>query len=667
MIDQSSTRLPSAAASDVERFFAEPGDWNNDHWYLFNPSPGAQKSSSVLRWGLESDSGRSLLEANNRTLLENLKLLVWTLYYDRRGASPLKPASLSQLSVGVAWLAAWMIDTDRQLLSELNEDSFEEYVRWVVARIEVRLGEDGLTHGRLYKYLVLWSHIWKQRDALTAVGVASPRSSPFSSKSVDALSAHVAKHPTQYIPSLPDQIAISIVNSAWAYLSRHGEALVGLLEKFLPRKIALLAASSPKSQSAKSAQIRRQFESLAPMADFSPLLSERSPKFTMRVFAWRLRDLMAACEILIQSSVGVRSGEMCSLNGGIVNGLPACVGLKALPSFGLELFVLKGLVTKKRERPERGEWVLGARPIGSDYLPPPLVAINLLVRINAVCSEEPNTEPLLASLGSRGGLPRSKRKGRVATLNQRSRYMRRFIDGHARFTEVPDRDATGQDLSWFKDSNNLRPHMWRKSYADFVYRLDRNLLPALSRHFKHVSVACTESGYLSQPDRIVTELKHAQERFTSRFLFELQHGRRPLVGPARKKLESVPAIGAKPISLSDVVDLVERNGFVIYDSEHGFCFGSLGIGWMRCGMSHWATQKPNFANRNVESCIGCPCFAADSRHASFWAQREEGLRVEAENAANASDPAAVLLKTKAKQASAIATALSSDRLRESEA
>ncbi len=59
----------------------------------------------------------------------------------------------------------------------------------------------------------------------------------------------------------------------------------------------------------------------------------------------------------------------------------------------------------------------------------------------------------------------------------------------------------------------------------YVIRTDSRMLPAVSQHFKHVSLAMTEQGYLGDDVELLGVMEDTATRETARMLCELATGK----------------------------------------------------------------------------------------------------------------------------------------------
>jgi hypothetical protein len=200
---------------------------------------------------------------------------------------------------------------------------------------------------------------------MRAAGVEPLPQEPFGGRKVIRLAEEMATKAIQKVPPLPDEVAVAIMNAAHAYMETAAPDVLRMVEDMLALR-DIYRASETISRHIK------KWEFSVPPGNFqpwhSPMAEVGSPTSTLRLLA---DDLSRACSIILQSETGMRANELCSLPAGLdpKTGLPACIEMQLSKSGMLELFYLKGTLSKTRPTPESATWLLAARPRGSDVLP----------------------------------------------------------------------------------------------------------------------------------------------------------------------------------------------------------------------------------------------------------------------------------------------------------
>jgi hypothetical protein len=307
-------------------------------------------------------------------------------------------------------------------------------------------------------------------------------------------------------------------------------------------------------------------------------------------------------------------------------GLPSCIVLRTSRT-GLNIvFYLKGLVSKIHSK--EMEWVIGARPADSSYIPPPVRALIVLQQLFHYWRELGERDDLIVSFCANIGLPKVKSSiGRPYSQNinlgQKS-FLRRYVDLGV-LGDNPDVDI-------YRDGQALSTHQWRKTFALYVIRTDSRMLPHISQHFKHLSLAMTEQGYIGNDPELIEAMDSVRQQLTARLFYEaatgktsyagqmatLIQGHRNMLAQLIKGKEAIPAYRA-------IEAWVIENDLRIWFAEHGKCLIRLRPNAARCheqaGTTNWRNDRPNFAFQVPSVCVGCECFLIDSEHIEYWQKR----------------------------------------------
>lgn len=663
--------------------------WGDVAWRLDNLTPGSSNSSCTIRWDVEIAEGERLTDATRIELLDALKKFVWSLFADRRRGRPLKPGTLGQVAVGLRILVRWIGVARIVCLSQLTADNFEMFVRWLSEQIVEEHGEEGLTEGRFMKSLSVWAYLWEQSGLLAEAGMQHLPHDPFCGVSCLAKCQQLIVEAPGRIPPLPDELAIPISSEAWEFLGQRADDIIELQQRYFdalntegrPRKGAklcdhrLITIASEAICSFRFSILpgtpkpwREQIEREVVVAT---IRQEQSLHGPVQAFRNLILDVRDAATIILQGGIGLRSSEICGLRGGWNGQWPASVELQSSVDGLLEIFYLKGILSKGHKVPKPAKWVMGCRPAGSEYVPPTVRAIIVLQNLLAPWREMGGRDSLLVSFSNPHGLP--KRRGSIAAciVDKLASSQKNFI---LRNVQLPIGESATDEHEYSKRRaliDEYRPHRWRKSFAQFVYRTNPSLIRALSKHFKHMSIAMTEKGYVGNDIFLEADLRTTRQRLAAQVLYEMVTGKRPASGPlARLVAEHRKKISAGATDdeevMSNILVLVRENDIRVQYAAHGKCFVSLFPLDSRChqlaGTLSWDTSVPNFSVREPSVCLGCKCYAIDPEHEEYWVRREQQNRRmhEEEESAGRLDSAYLFLH-RASQANAIVTAIGGRR------
>jgi hypothetical protein len=356
----------------------------------------------------------------------------------------------------------------------------------------------------------------------------------------------------------------------------------------------------------------------------------------LRSLVGSIRD---ACSIVIQSETGLRVSELCGLEPGIhpQSGLPSCVRIRRSYSGLNELFFVEGRLFKTVAGPRRVEWLVGSRPVGSKEIPPPVRALEVLTRLldpwRAMASDPRIAKALFAQPVTCRGMPGKSGIG-IAFEDMILRGQRRFVFRFVDLSKLPDRNRRGEDLAVYRESRGicLRTHQWRKTFARYICGTDSRMLPAVSRHFKHLTLAMTEEAYLGKNPALQDAYESNINQSTARILYENARGKPAQAGRMAKLIDEHRAELQALIANKDERDgrraiqkWVEQNRLQIFFAPHGKCFIRLDPVGARChevGQTvHWLNEEPNYATRHPSLCVGCSCFLVDKENEEFWLER----------------------------------------------
>jgi hypothetical protein len=637
--------------------------WQDSRWFLDNPTSGATAFQSMIEWDMLFEDGTNLLDACYADLLEQFRRLVWSLFVDPRTGKALKPGTAKVLSVGLRELLHWMVKNRYAGMSELDSTASQRYLDDCQARINGVVQDDLLqdlvdenepeaidttdreeneealhdtdnalqvTDGWVHIRLRMWRYMWAQRAAMCAVGVEPLPEEPFGGRKVAHLAKEMATKALQKIPPLPDEVAVAVMNGAHAYMEKAASDVLRMVED-------MLALRDTYKKHERVARRMKKWEfSVLPGSNqpwHSPLAEVESPAATLRRLA---DDLSRACSLILQSETGMRANELCSLPAGIdpETGLPACLEIRLSKSGMLELFYLKGMLSKTRPTPESATWLLAARPRGSDVLPNAVRAVDVIQKLLQPFRDMANGKvraTLFVVFDAGEGFPMDGQSISALTVGILLAWQKRFVAAHVNWATIK---AT-PDTEKYIDSKGecLRTHQWRKTYAQFVFQVNPKLLPAIARQFKHLSIAMTEGAYINTNDALLKDVaEHNLYRTTDRLL-EFARGTAPKMdGRLARLLEKYQSELATIIKGKNDTEAKQtmlawcsQRNLKLFFHGYGGCIPSLAPTEAECHKRaqtvHWANTAPNYATREPSVCTGCFLFMVGPESVEFWRDR----------------------------------------------
>ncbi|ALT79047.1 hypothetical protein [Paucibacter sp. KCTC 42545] len=609
--------------------------WRDPKWYLDVQKVGFRDSVGRFNWGIDMGSGSTLLDPAWEELLEDCRVLVYSLVYDPRmtGAQDAFTVSTrfgTQLRKLLTWMAEFGYDHFGQLDSEASWEFYEHVLN------SHRKAKAEVTPQSLQNDLQVLVTIHRHSLALQDAGARVIPEAPYNGEAPGKVADKAATAADGWIPPLPDEVALKILGTSFRWIEQPMDdvlALIALQQRVVPSNGTTVRGRPVETALASFvfSVLPGETEPWHPSLNTS--LDVASPQASRE-----LRKLVlhagAACAVLVQGTTGMRISELAALRGGTdaETGLPSCVRIRPSKTGLNELFMVQSQVTKIYDGTVM-EWVIGMRPAGSAYIPP---AVRAIQRLDALFSpwRDAVTAPQLI-LTPAGVTTLGRTTGVSATLEQISTNMKRFVAAYCGLETLPDvlQTPSGSlDLRVYKTGEGFRTHQWRKTYALYALRTDSRMLPAISQHFKHMSMAMTEQGYIGNDPGLLDSIDSVRRQRTVAFLLQqasgttvIAGGMADLVREHRQRLKDVVGDAKGTDAYLLMEEWVVQGDVRIWFAEHGKCFMSLTPGSARCHSiaktDPWLMRHPNYANRTASVCGGCKCFAVDGEHVEFWKER----------------------------------------------
>ncbi|UJM89033.1 hypothetical protein LRK24_11295 [Rhodanobacter denitrificans] len=642
-------------------------------WMLDALTPGQPDAAGTLDWQFQIVEGVLFTDPVFEDLRNTLKRFVWSLMSERTGGLALTAGSIRKVSTGIKVLVTWMFNNDYHKLSELTSVASEEFLcdlqdeyrgllsdEAATANLESGADEenastesdDELTTGMLRPRLQIWAHLWTQREVMLRFGSDVLPEKPFSGRSPRSLANELATKAEGWILPVPDEVALPVMREAHRWVIERSQDILALQLAYLDA-YASAGHLCEAMRVGKAKSAIEDFWFSADPATACPWREPITPCQRKSIFGgqWRinslgshqifrtlLEDLCAACVIVIQSEAGLRINEICGLSAGASSQSGSIVEVRGSKTGLNEHFFLRGLLSKMQRGPREVEWLIGSRPSGSREVPATAQAVWILEKLFEPLRTRalnPNLQnSLILCFTAPRGYPRDGvHVGRPIGAMLR-KLQRQFIGNNVDLSCLPDRNRADQNLVPFRESAGacLKTHSWRKTFAQYVFRTDARMTPAVAQQFHHLSLAMTEEGYLGNDPTLLEVMDSVRQEQTALVFYELARGHRPaagrlakLVDDYRAELAQLVGSGNRREGLDAIKRWVIAEDLRIWFSRHGKCFIKLAPVKSRChqlgGSEHWSNGQPNFAFRTPDACLGCPVYAVDAENESFWARR----------------------------------------------
>lgn len=630
--------------------------WAESVWKLDSPSARMRDSDCTIIWD----------EDIPLPVVDGLKVLLWSLLVSRPRDKPLALSNAGRVGQKLKYLGRWMVWRGHSRFDQITSTAVKVFRKDLVEAFSKdekgKPREIDVDTNTIAGYLLPLQYAHDQAQQMRARGVAPVTVNPFEGSSAWQVASDIVPEIESFTPPLPDEVVLPIVQQAHRWL--------GTPAKDILRLQAMCIAERDKGQShlTTTRAIRKKLEAFTfgkcrgedkpwhppfaefllryderpkPTSDFSEEGDERDEDSDREFYGIDLvrrliNNLMAACVTVVRYQSGVRHGEIFSFKPGIDRrtGLPTCVKVEGSDSGAYDMFFVKGVVSKGWDHPTDTKWLLAGRLSGSKELPDAVRALKVLSKLGQPwrdwATDAEAKEALLVQIGHKG-LPRDPALVLPLSSENLAELMKDFIEDRVDLSHL---DATDERLREYVKSRGryVQSRQWRKTWANFMIRVDKRLLPAISQQFHHHSVALTEQAYIGKDAMQLGLVESAAMSRAVRYMRRAMEGESHVGGGMRKIAQhDVSDLRKSLVGLSGVERdheirqwLLERD-VRIWFSPHGKCFIGLLPGESRCheaaGDPDFTNQVPAFKHRTPKMCSGCPAFAVDEDDLPFWIER----------------------------------------------
>ncbi len=621
---------------ELEGFVSSSSRWDESAWLLDSPTRAHSRSGIGIDWTTVPSE-----------LTPMFKELFWSIFISRPDGQPYAISQAQSVFSRFRYVAKWMHEQKRKSFASFSPALVTRFVSDLKVHLRAKEKErdEDLTTASVTGYLKVLEFAFEQRMTLQARGMQGISFPPYGEASAWSKGDEIAPEIEAFTPPIPDALVIPIVSSAYHFIRDVADDVISLQDLILHLESKDVSRKNPRRISLK------QFRKIRPRliseyatdgATGRPWLKDliksqaegEDGEAVTLAFRRLMMDVLAAAIIVLRFSTGIRHGEVLTLAPGMQNdGLPLCVTKETSVSGAYELFFIKGTVSKGWDHPEDARWLLAARVSGERRIPDAVRAIQVIETILAPWRErssDPDVHKLLLIQFGIRGFPVNP--GHIlpmlsthVSIMMRDFYVRRVDWSGVDFTDPKISAFTGEGI------RKIQSKQWRKTWANFVFRTDRKLLPAISQQFQHYSTVLTQDAYIGKDAEQLGLIGDAATERAIEFMTDALDGNAGVGGMARKAVDKLDDLKASVRGLtgtekSEVVRdwLVERD-ITMWSAPHGKCLIGMMPTGSRCHAAaetlDWSNQVPNFATRNPRLCSGCTCFAVGQEDIPFWAQR----------------------------------------------
>lgn len=637
-------------------YVSEQSMWVDKIWRFDNDAGGARPSTINWEIGFETcwnDSRCQHLVNQGRRLINAMRNL----------NSRLKYVTLCDYGMCICYLLRWMYVNHYDNFSELSRKVCLYYISDLVVD---KIGHseedcDTVLVNTLAKYIDILHKIFRLAPIFNEMDYLKIPENPLGGRSAWLIAREYAVKEANRIPAIPRQMYNPIVSMAQEWIEVRSKDIIDTQSEliFARNQVAHLRGNSKTYHIDKHLK-KFRFDNNKNLSEpwrppitghqlerrsFRGVVSEQKKSPSQQIRAL-VRDLTMAAYICIQAGTGIRVSEMAGLRALPYrkDGLPFCVEVKPSSSGLYEIFYISGWTYKaigKDQQRIKVEWVAGARPIGTNWIPFPIQAIMVLDSLYAPWREMFEDESLVVSLPS-AGLPHARRPNPKILCRTILDGQNSFIHTHV---DLP------QEFAYYW----VTTHMWRKRFAQDLISFDPEMLKAVSEHFQHLSEVVTEQAYGG--DAMLRRLIDSTAvRDAASIYHDAIYGRATIGGNSTKRIfdyepwvrERLDGTSSKDDQIGVLVDVLREDGVRLFDNEYGGCLFRANTA--RCHHDHhghfdFLATRPLGTTRRPQLCGSCSNLVITERHVRFWQMRHaENRKILEENISSDRLPIRIIAK-----------------------
>lgn len=614
--------------------------WTDDRWFLADPSrPGHYYG--VANWGFEMPGGGLFTDARYVDIREAARIAIYALARFPSMRAKLKPQTVNEASLGFRYFAWWMVAYGLSSLAQVSHRMLEVYEDYLVADKLNEDLDDVLTSSSIARYLRPPFMLWEERSHIEAAGLPTLPGLPYPGETYNTVATRLTKAALGSIRPIPKEILVPLLNKAEWFLDVPARDVIEMTQFLAGEAPELLEVERSRAARAQVGRYLARKVRFSPDRDARPwhgnLMEERErigvkelkPKVESSVELARdlMLDLMASASIVVQGSTGLRIGEIEALEARELNsttGYPDCIDVRVDDTGSIELFYLKGWLIKSTAGREPADWLIGSRAVGTDFLPPPVLAVQRAFELSRILDRKAASGRLFVGAAPSGIWALLSGEASALDRSQLQNLQRAFAANYV-------------DRALLDNPELLRTHGWRKSFAQFVFGVDPTLAAALSQHFKHLSIAMTMEAYVTNDAALLGYLESERAMETARDLYEIATGKTAPAGrlgrDIQRHAEEIRAMVKgmeESKAIKRIYAYVSENQIVLWFLEWGACGIMLAPSEAAChaeaGTPSWRNVAPSFGYRDLDVCAGCSRLLILRRHADFWEERYRRLR-----------------------------------------
>jgi integrase len=599
--------------------------WNCEQWVLDPVNRRLRPSQHTIRWSVFPPE-----------LVPEFKELLWSAMVSRPEGPPVAISRAANLSLKLVHLARWMHRRKLNGLAQLTPAAVSIYVNEVKAILRrfARKRDGDLETVTVATMLQPLALAFQQRAHMRAAGFKPMKDPPFGEGTAWSTASDIVEHVDSFTPPLPDAVVIPIITRATELIHAPAEEIIRLQ--------SVVTEALLEDQRSKTSQYRRLKKQLGARATaehrnawwtamrLPGCIDDEEPANQLMALRRATHDLIAACVLVIRFQTGIRHGEIFSWKPSLdEQGMPTCITISDSVSGVYELFFANGTLEKGVDTPVPARWLLAGRIKGDAAIPHAVRALQVLNRIYEpwrLAARNPELEHEMLLQFSTHGFPSQRDQILPMRSNTLAELMKAFYANQVDLASLADVPGL-EDYA----KGRIQSRQWRKTWANFIFRTNSKLLPAIAQQFQHASTALTQEAYIGKdPVQLGLAESAAMERAAG-FVRRALNGETGLGGGMRKVVDDLHDLKLKTEGLTvegvqeKTRTWLQERAIRVWNAPHGKCFVGLLPEESRCHQASettdWANVTPNFINRSPRLCSGCKCFAIDEDDVPFWIER----------------------------------------------
>lgn len=646
--------------------------WSDDVW-TFAVETAGYKFRAVT-WKFPMKDGSCSTDEQWQNIVESCKKFVWSLMVQNSRGAPPKALTMPKISIALRDVMQWMAESGTPNFAAIDHVAVVDFKLWLSDLKFVQSSSVKTTQTIVNSFDIL-PRIYEQRFALSGNPDDVMPRHPFGGESTHKVVRELgATRPSQKRPLTPDDVVLAVLNQACSWLEAPARDLQRVLDLYL---LAIGNAGTQDRYEAGDDAIRDfVFDDDGSLSEpWRPSFADetyqdrgalqrpdnyKTKATPRRILFGLVKEFTIACSLVLQGLIGIRSTEICGLCSEPRNSdadWPDCLTMESSDTGLQEIFYLKGRVYKSESSFREVRWIAGARAAGTEYVPPAVGAILALDKVLVPWRDGQESRELFLSLNESNSL-RDFKSGPFqiwALLRGQKAFVAKYVE------------ITGENSDW-----SIMPAQWRRAFAMFMVRTDERLLAAVSDHFKHVSIAVTEQGYLDTDPELLGIIDDVDAMMGARRLAGIFDGDDVAAGPMAKMFtERKSEIEAYLATFTEAKDrieafhqLIRQENLRLYPAEWGECFfrpETARCHYQAQGKFQLSQRMPNYVFRRPEICSGCANLMVTQDQVEFWRKRHvSNLEVKREHGSTGEAGMALVAEERLKTSSAVLRKLGVD-------